>query len=424
MGTPQGSIISPLICNILLHKLDCFMDGYINKYSNFVAKARKIHEDYADKTTRYRGTDWEPVWKQIRELVHKDVSSTKIRAVIRTLRKYDAAARGIRYYQDDPEMKKIQYIRYADDFIIGLISDKKFALKTLSVVSLFSDSLGMKLNLDKSGVKHHDKGTLFLGFKIYGDYGFNVKWRTNKDGHTQRVGDSVLKFGIPLERLFERYTDRGFFQKVKKKKSVRFVPRRQDKWLFLDHEYDIIQRFNSVVRGIKYYYSCSTYRSVLSGFWHNLKRSAALTIAHKNKKRIAKWAFEKYGKNLTITNRKGDKTVSFETPTAGDEIKFANGDMSYMLVIPKEVSLPITLTAVVSASELDCAIPNCTLKASEWHHIKHRKRIKGNQKQRAIYAYTAKQIPLCKNHHNLVHSGKYDGPSLRKLRGYTPSDFK
>lgn len=422
LGTPQGSIISPLICNILLHKLDSFMEEYINKYSNYDSSNMKISEEYC-KSRKYMGTDWKPVWKNLRELTHKSVSGDKIRAALRTIRKLDAATRGVRYYQEDPNMIKIQYIRYADDFIIGLISDKKFALKTLCTVSLFSDSLGMRLNIDKSGVKHHEKGTLFLGFKIYGDYGFNVKWRKNKDGHSQRVGNVVLKFGIPLEKLFERYADRGFFQKVKKKKSGKFVGRRQDKWLFLDHEYDIIQRFNSVVRGIKYYYSCSTYRSVLDRFWHILKRSAALTLAHKNKKRSTKWAFDKFGNNLTVTNRKGDKTVSFEIPTADGKIKFANGKLDYMLVVPRGVPLPITLTAVCSASELDCAIPNCTLKASEWHHIKHRKRIKGNQKLRAIYAYTAKQIPLCKNHHNWVHTGKYDGPSLRKLPGYTPSDF-
>lgn len=137
-------------------------------------------------------------------------------------------------------------------------------------------------------MKHHEKGTLFLGFKIYGNYGFKVKQQTNKDGSTQRVEDSVLKFGVPLERLFERFAYRGFFTKVKNKKSEKFVGRRVDKWLFLNNEYDIIQRFNSVVRGIQYYYSCSTYRSVLNRFWHNLKRSAALTIAHKNKKRSAK----------------------------------------------------------------------------------------------------------------------------------------
>lgn len=95
-----------------------------------------------------------------------------------------------------------------------------------------------------------------------------------------------------------------------------------------------------------------------------------------------------------------------------------------MLVVPKGSPLPVTLTSVCSASELDCAIPNCTLKASEWHHIKHRKRAKGNNIQKSIYAYTAKQIPLCKNHHTIVHSGRYDGPSLRKLPGYTPNDFE
>jgi len=94
-----------------------------------------------------------------------------------------------------------------------------------------------------------------------------------------------------------------------------------------------------------------------------------------------------------------------------------------MLVIPEGVPLPVTLTAVCSAKELDCAVPNCTLKAEQWHHIKHRKKLKGNKVLKRISAYTAKQIPLCKNHHGLVHSGKYDGPSLRKLPGYTPSDF-
>jgi hypothetical protein len=379
IGTPQGSIISALVCNILLHELDCFIEKYINKYSNYA---------------------------------------------LRNIQKLDAAAKRVKYYKEDKNERKIQYIRYADNFVLSLISDKKFANETLCAISNFSGVLGMTLNRDKSGVKHHEKGTLFLGFKIYGNYGLNVKQRTNKDSFTQSVGDFVLRFGVPLERLFERFVDRGFFAKIKNKKSEKFVGKRVDKWLFLNSEYDIIQRFNSVVRGIQFYYSCSTYKSVLNRFWHNLKRSAALTVAHKNKKRSARWAFNKFGKDLTVTNNKNGKKVSFLIPSSGGKIKFADGNVDYMLVVPKGAPLPITLTAVCSASELDCAIPNCTLKASGWHHIKHRKRIKGNQRQKSLYAYTAKQIPLCKNHHLLVHSGKYDGPSLRKLPGYTPSDFE
>lgn len=415
MGTLQGSIISSFICNILLHKLDCFMAEYISKYSNFVSSLKK--------TEKYMEIDWKPIWRTIRKLTNKNASGIKIRAVVRTIRKLDATRKDSRYYQEYFETKRIQYIRYADDFIIGLISDKKFAFKTLSIVSLFSDSLGMKLDSKKSGVKYYKKGIVFLGFKIYGDYNSNVKWRTNKNSNSRTFGDDVLKFGIPLERLFEQYADRGFFQKVKNKKFEKFVGRRQDKWLFLDHECDIIQHFNSVIRNIKYYYSCSTYKSVLNRFWHNLKRSAALTIAHKNKKRNAKWAFKKYGKDLTVTNRKGDRTVSFGLPTTDGKIKFASGDLNYMLAIPKGAPLPITLNVVCSASELNCAVPNCTLKASKWHYIKHRKKNKRNHKQRILYAYTAKQIPLCKNHYNIVYSGKYDGPSLRKLPGYTPTDF-
>jgi group II intron reverse transcriptase/maturase len=229
IGTPQGSIISPLICNILLHDLDCFVEEYIKKHSNYDSRKKVISEKY-NETKRYMKTDWEPIWEGIRSLVHKDVSGKHIRAALREIRKLDAAARGIRYYQEDKDAIRIRYIRYADDFILGLISDKKFALQTICAISNFSEFLGMKLNVEKSGVKHHEKGTLFLGFRIYGDYGFNVKWRNNSTGSGKsRVGDLVLKFGIPLERLFERFADRGFFQKVKNKRSFKFVGRRLDK---------------------------------------------------------------------------------------------------------------------------------------------------------------------------------------------------
>jgi retron-type reverse transcriptase len=46
ISTPQGSIISPLLCNILLHELDLFMSSYIIKYSNFNAKKRKVSAEY------------------------------------------------------------------------------------------------------------------------------------------------------------------------------------------------------------------------------------------------------------------------------------------------------------------------------------------------------------------------------------------
>ena len=51
--TLQGFIIRSLIYNILLRRLDCFIAKSISKYSNFVAKAKKISEEYSNKTTRH-----------------------------------------------------------------------------------------------------------------------------------------------------------------------------------------------------------------------------------------------------------------------------------------------------------------------------------------------------------------------------------
>ena len=418
MGTPQGSIISPLICNILLHELDKFLEKYTLEFSNMVEK-KETSCEYGETRKHTKNTPWVPMWEKARELTHRNISGTKIRAVV-PIRKLDAAARGIRYYKEDSRNRKIQYMRYADDFIVGLISDKESAYKILCNISLFLDSLGMMLNIEKTMVKHHEKGVVFLGYHIYGNYGFNVKWTKEK---SQRVGAVALKFAIPLERLFQRFTDRGFFQLVKNKKSSKYVGRRQDKWLFLNTDYDVLLRYNSVIRGIQNYYSASTYRSILDRFWYTMRRSAALTLAHRHKKRSAKWAFSRFGTELNVTNPKNGKMTKMLMPKVDGNLKFGTGQLNYMLAIPKGVSIPISLTAICSAKELKCAIPNCTLQAEHWYSIKHRKRVKGNSIQRAIYAHTAKQIPLCANHHKLVHAGKYDGPSLRKMHGYTPSNF-
>jgi hypothetical protein len=94
-----------------------------------------------------------------------------------------------------------------------------------------------------------------------------------------------------------------------------------------------------------------------------------------------------------------------------------------VLVVPAGIPIPQTLSVVCSVKELPCAIPHCPNKGSEWHHIKHRKRIKGPERHKKITAYTAKQIAVCTKHHQLINNGEYDGPSLRKLKGYTLSYF-
>lgn len=44
IGSPQGSIISPLLSNILLHEFDIFMEKYIQEFNK--GKSRKTNPEY------------------------------------------------------------------------------------------------------------------------------------------------------------------------------------------------------------------------------------------------------------------------------------------------------------------------------------------------------------------------------------------
>lgn len=166
--------------------------------------------------------------------------------------------------------------------------------------------------------------------------------------------------------------------------------KRQDKWVFLGDDAAIIRRFNSVLRGIANYYSGSTQQSVLSRLYYAWKKSASLTIAHRNSKRYANWTLKKYGKDMVIktTTKNGkEKVVELFIPKA-QRVKWHNsakGQLKNVLVVPTGVPIPETLSVVRSTKDLSCAIPNCPNKASEWHKIRHRKRIKGVELQKKSY---------------------------------------
>lgn len=420
IGTPQGSILSPIICNIMLNQFDNYMEKLMQK--TFVKRSKAVSEEY-NETRRTGGTPWESIFNDIKAVTEKRVAAIKIRGALRGIRKLDAAMKGVKYYSLDLLWRKLLYVRYADDFIAGFIGPKSEAYKILCyMATLVSCLFQMELNTEKSGVRHINKGVIFLGYHIWWKQGLNTKWYGK-----QRLGRTYLFFSIPLQKLFQRFTDRGFFQLVStsRGKGTKYVGKRQDKWLFLKTDAEIIQRFNSVINGVANYYSGSTQKSVLDRFWTALKRSAALTLAHKHQKRSAKWAFKEYGSELSvIVNKKGknERTISIFIPKSSP-VKWGKQNLNTMLVKPAGIPIPVTLTAVCSAKELKCCIPNCTLQADQWHHVKHRSKIKGNAKLRKITAYVSKQIPLCNNHHKAVHNGSYGGPSLRKLPGYTPGDF-
>lgn len=116
---------------------------------------------------------------------------------------------------------------------------------------------------------------------------------------------------------------------------------------------NIVKNYNAVVRGISNYYSLSTRQSVLHELFYSLRRSCALTLAHKHKKKYAKWALDKFGEDLKIVVDGSKEPISFYLPSIpkdsyGRKSKKKNKEvsMSDLTMKIQGTIIPSTLHAV------------------------------------------------------------------------------
>lgn len=135
---------------------------------------------------------------------------------------------GIFYYKKELNFRRLHYLRYADDFVLGLMGSKKDALRVLQLIIHFVFSLGLHINIEKTNITHHSKGIIFLGYNVRGDYTTNYVKKINN--FRVIVSYVNLKFSIPTKQLLERCKIQGFFRVAKKGKGQeRLVARRVDK---------------------------------------------------------------------------------------------------------------------------------------------------------------------------------------------------
>lgn len=197
----------------------------------------------------------------------------------------------------DRGFKRLCYVRYVDDFVVGVIGSREDTVEIEGKIRAFlKNELKLTLSSEKTLITHFSKQYIsFLGTLIKGTWEREKKLSIVKRKGVIRkervTSRTVLK--APIKLLFEKATINGFF----KKRNQEFVPSYVGRCINLDHE-DILRYYNFVIRGIFNYYSFANNHKSLGSLIHGLKFSCGRTLALNYKLRHVSKVFCKFGTNL------------------------------------------------------------------------------------------------------------------------------
>ena len=402
IGSPQGSLVSPILANAYLHELDEFVGTLRTKLEKGKAKRRnpaylrleyQKHLLVAQGKTKTR--EFKLTIKQLRNTPSKQV--------------------------DDPDFIRIKYLRYADDWVVGVCGNRSLAETIKQEIKTFlRESLKLTLSEEKTHITNaRTEEAFFLGTTFTIGNGGEAKIAqqispTGRTFHRRSTGwETVMK--APLPRLIKRLSDRGFCTKEGK-------PRSKTGWTNLDAD-QIINLYSAVNRGIQNYYRFADNWSQLNRIQYILELSLAKTLAHKFKITKTK-VYKRFGKELAVViegkGGKPDRKVSFYRNRDWKKKRDAFQSGKY-----SDIDLVSTAARMRTRSKLGqpCCICGETAGQIVMHHVRHIRKLSHKREatgfNRVLRMMNRKQIPVCTLCHGKIHRGEYDRLKLSDLE-YIP----
>ncbi len=218
-GCPQGGVVSPVLSNIYLDKLDEFVEQeLIPQYTR--GASRRPSPDYREKENelaraRRRGD----------------------RAAFRDLRRQ---LRSMPFGDPmDPGYRRLKYIRYADDHILGFIGPKAEAEEIKARLAGFlRETLGLELSDTKTLITHaRTQRARFLGYHV------TVQHCDTKLTKGQRTANGRVALRVPpdvVKAQCAHYRQRG---KPWHRSRLQNLP-----------GYDIVRTYGAEYAGVANYY--------------------------------------------------------------------------------------------------------------------------------------------------------------------------
>jgi group II intron reverse transcriptase/maturase len=374
LGTPQGSVLSPLLCNVYMHEFDLFMNKLMMEEK---------------KGTRRRQN---PAYTKVLNLALKaNTLEEKVKIRRHGLRQHPMGD------PMDPNYVRVQYVRFADDFLISVIGSKALTVNIKERVANFlSSELDLILHKDKTLLTKASKGpAFFLGTEIQQPNRTTKKVVLTAGKIKARV-TARISMKAPVQKLIKKLMLRGF---VKWNENGTILKSTAIKRMVnLDHA-DIVNYYNMVVRGILNFYSHVDNRSSLGSLVRSLHMSCALTLALKYKLRRKALVFKKFKSALTCP----DTGVGLFFPNTLQRIRRFNVKAANMASLEKSWAGKLTRSNIGKV----CIV--CGAENPQMHHVRSIKSLKTRKLDwftMQMAAINRKQVPLCAEHHQKLHANR------------------
>lgn len=393
-GMPQGGIVSPILANIYLDKLDKYVKEYIRHFD--MGTKRRPGKESNDLANERKRTVRK--LKKIKDGTEKAALVARLKAIEQERAAFPSGD------EMDGSYRRLKYIRYADDFILGVIGSKEDALRIKEdIKSFLSESLALELSEEKTLITHTGKSAKFLGYEI--TVTRNNHQRRDVQGRLRRTYGKRVRLNVSMATLRDKLLEYGAMEiKLRNGKEI-WKPKCRSGLIFND-DLEILDRYNRETVGFCNYYLFANNCVVLHNFRYIMEYSMYKTFAGKyrstvrkiNKKyRLNKLFTVKYEQKGVIKSRTFYKT-SFKRRTTA-----FNGSCDIEPYSIADVSRT-NLTDRLKAEK--CELCGATGKLI-MHHVRNLKDLKGKESwKRLMSARKRKTIALCPSCHRLRHLGK------------------